>query len=290
MFNYQQAFSRNIGWVTEQEQQKLRQAKVAIAGAGGVGSAHLLTLTRLGISHFNISDFDQFEVHNFNRQAGAMMSTIDQDKVEVMERLAKDINPELTINSYPEGIDESNVEAFLDGVDLYVDSLDFFALSARKLVFAVCTRKKIPIVTAAPLGMGSAVLCFMPGQMDYEQYFCFEGRSELDQYIQFLIGLSPSMLQMPYLVDKSRVDFKARKGPSTIMGVQLCAGMASTFALKILLGRGDVIAAPYGLHFDAYRNKLKKTWRPFGNRGLLPRLMFAIAKRVVTKEQAVKSV
>lgn len=290
MFNYQQAFSRNIGWVTEQEQQKLRQAKVAIAGAGGVGSAHLLTLTRLGISHFNISDFDQFEVHNFNRQAGAMMSTIDQDKVEVMERLAKDINPELTINSYPEGIDESNVEAFLDGVDLYVDSLDFFALAARKLVFAVCTRKKIPIVTAAPLGMGSAVLCFMPGQMDYEQYFCFEGRSELDQYIQFLIGLSPSMLQMPYLVDKSRVDFKARKGPSTIMGVQLCAGMAATFALKILLERGDVIAAPYGLHFDAYRNKLKKTWRPFGNRGLLPRLMFAIAKRVVTRDQAVKSV
>lgn len=290
MFDYQKAFSRNIGWVTEQEQQQLRQAKVAIAGAGGVGSAHLLTLTRLGIGQFNISDFDQFEVHNFNRQAGAMMSTIDQDKVAVMERLAKDINPELAINSFPKGIDASNVEAFLDGVDLYVDSLDFFALEARKLVFAACTRKNIPIVTAAPLGMGSALLCFMPGKMNYEQYFCFEGRSELDQYIQFLIGLSPSMLQMPYLVDKSRVDFKAQKGPSTIMGVQLCAGMAATFALKILLGRGDVVAAPYGLHIDAYRNKLKKTWRPFGNKGLLPRLMFAIAKRVVTKEKAVKTV
>ncbi|SEA58550.1 ThiF family adenylyltransferase [Alkalimonas amylolytica] len=286
MFDYHQAFSRNIGWVTEQEQSRLRQCKVAIAGAGGVGSAHLLTLTRLGISHFSISDFDQFEIHNFNRQAGAMLSTIDQDKVEVMERLARDINPELVIDSYPQGIDASNVDAFLDGVDLYVDSLDFFALEARKLVFAACTAKGIPIVTAAPLGMGSALLCFMPGQMTFEQYFCFEGRSELDQYIQFLIGLSPSMLQLPYLVDKSRVDFKARKGPSTIMGVQLCAGMAATYALKILLQRGDIVAAPYGLHFDAYRNKLKRTWRPFGNKGLLPRLMFAIAKRTVTRAGA----
>lgn len=286
MFDYDQAFSRNIGWVTEQEQARLRQCKVAIAGAGGVGSAHLLTLTRLGIGRFSISDFDQFEIHNFNRQAGAMLSTIDQDKVAVMERLARDINPELEIESYPKGIDASNVDQFLDGVDLYVDSLDFFALEARKLVFAACTEKGIPIVTAAPLGMGSALLCFMPGQMSFEQYFCFEGRSELDQYIQFLIGLSPSMLQMPYLVDKSRVDFKARKGPSTIMGVQLCAGMAATYGLKILLKRGDIVAAPYGLHFDAYRNKLKKTWRPFGNRGLLPRLMFQIAKRAVTRQQA----
>ena len=286
MFDYHQAFSRNIGWVTEQEQSRLRQCKVAIAGAGGVGSAHLLTLTRLGISHFSISDFDQFEIHNFNRQAGAMLSTIDQDKVEVMERLARDINPELVIDSYPQGIDASNVDAFLDGVDLYVDSLDFFALEARKLVFAACTAKGIPIVTAAPLGMGSALLCFMPGKMTFEQYFCFEGRSELDQYIQFLIGLSPSMLQLPYLVDKSRVDFKARKGPSTIMGVQLCAGLAATYALKILLQRGDIVAAPFGLHFDAYRNKLKRTWRPFGNKGLLPRLMFVIAKQTVTRAGA----
>ena len=48
MFNYDKAFSRNIGWVTEEEQQALRGKKVAIAGAGGVGGVHLLTLARLG--------------------------------------------------------------------------------------------------------------------------------------------------------------------------------------------------------------------------------------------------
>jgi hypothetical protein len=120
--------------------------------------------------------------------------------------------------------------------------------------------------------------------MSYEQYFRFEDKkTENEQLIQFLIGLSPAMLQRPYLVDESRVSFIEQKGPSTAMAVNLCAGIAETYALKILLNRGKILAAPWGLHFDAYRNKLVKTWRPLGNRGLLPRIMFNIAKRIVLK-------
>jgi molybdopterin/thiamine biosynthesis adenylyltransferase len=283
MFDYQKAFSRNIGWVTEEEQQILKNKKVAIAGAGGVGGIHLVTLARLGISNFNISDFDDFEVHNFNRQSGAFMSTLGQQKVDVMESIAKDINPESTIKSFPEGIFAHNVDEFLAGVDIYVDALDFFALEARKIVFQKCYEKNIPVVTAAPLGMGCAFLCFMPGKMSYEQYFRFSGKSEDEQLIQFLIGLSPAMLQRPYLVDNSKVSFIEKRGPSTPMAVNLCAGIAGTYVLKILLNRGPVLAAPYGLHFDAYRNKFIKTWRPFGNNGLGQRVMFHIAKKIVAK-------
>ena len=283
MFDYQKAFSRNIGWVTEEEQQILKNKKVAIAGAGGVGGIHLVTLARLGISNFNISDFDDFEVHNFNRQSGAFMSTLGQQKVDVMESIAKDINPESTIKSFPEGIFAHNVDEFLAGVDIYVDALDFFALEARKVVFQKCYEKNIPVVTAAPLGMGCAFLCFMPGKMSYEQYFRFSDKSEDEQLIQFLIGLSPAMLQRPYLVDNSKVSFIEKRGPSTPMAVNLCAGIAGTYVLKILLNRGPVLAAPYGLHFDAYRNKFIKTWRPFGNNGLGQRVMFHIAKKIVAK-------
>jgi len=60
-FHYATAFSRNIGWITETEQEVLRNKRVAIAGLGGVGGSHLLTLTRLGIGKFNISDLDIFE-------------------------------------------------------------------------------------------------------------------------------------------------------------------------------------------------------------------------------------
>ncbi len=283
MFDYQKAFSRNIGWVTEEEQQILKNKKVAIAGAGGVGGIHLVTLARLGISNFNISDFDDFEVHNFNRQSGAFMSTLGQQKVDVMESIAKDINPESNIQSFPGGIFADNVDEFLEGVDIYVDALDFFALEARKIVFQKCYEKNIPVVTAAPLGMGCAFLCFMPGKMSYEQYFRFSGKSEDEQLVQFLIGLSPAMLQRPYLVDNSKVSFIEKRGPSTPMAVNLCAGIAGTYVLKILLNRGPVLAAPHGLHFDAYRNKFTKTWRPFGNNGLVQRVMFHIAKKIVNK-------
>ena len=86
------------------------------------------------------------------------------------------------------------------------------------------------------------------------------------------------MLQRSYLVDRSRVDLYQQRGPSTAIACELCAGMAATEALKILLKRGTVRAAPFGLHYDAYRNKLAKTWRPFGNRNPLQRLGLMIAR------------
>lgn len=284
-FDYNKAFSRNIGWVTEEEQDTLSKKKVALAGAGGVGSEHIVTLSRLGVQNFNISDFDEFEVHNFNRQAGAFMSTIDRPKCEVMKEIALDINPQSNVTEFPEGIFAHNVDEFLEGVDLYVDSLDFFALGARKLVFQKCYEKGIPVITAAPIGMGTAFLCFMPGKMSYEEYFRFEDcETEDEQLVKFLIGLSPSMMHTKYLVVPERADFKAKKGPSTPMGVKFCGGIASTYALKILLGRGELVCAPYGLHFDGYNNKMKKTWRPGGNRNPLQRIAFKIAKKAVLRD------
>ena len=98
-FDYNEAFSRNIGWVTESEQQVLRGKRIAIAGLGGVGGGHLLTLARLGIGSFSIADHDRFDVVNFNRQAGAFVDTLDRPKVEVMASMARGINPELDIRA-----------------------------------------------------------------------------------------------------------------------------------------------------------------------------------------------
>ena len=108
-FNYDVAFSRNIGWVTHDEQTSLRNKRVAIAGCGGVGGLHSLTLARLGVGKLNISDFDQFDIHNMNRQSGAFVSTRDQDKIEVMSRMLLDINPELDIREFPKGIERGHL-------------------------------------------------------------------------------------------------------------------------------------------------------------------------------------
>jgi molybdopterin/thiamine biosynthesis adenylyltransferase len=285
-FDYKQAFSRNIGWVTPAEQETLRQKKVAIAGMGGVGGSHLIVLSRLGIGKFHIADLDVFEQPNFNRQYGAAMSTINAPKAATMARTIKDINPEIEVTNFDHGVTLDNLDQFLEGVDIYVDSLDIFALDIRRAVFARCYEKGIPTITAAPMGMGTAFLVFMPGKMSFEDYFCLEGYDFEDQIIKFVIGVSPTVQQRHYLVDRSSVNFLKKKVPSTAMGIEIAAGVACTNVLKILLGRGQVICAPHGLHFDAYRNRLVKTWRPFGNRHPLQRLMFWYVKRLLSQNNS----
>lgn len=282
-FDYREAFARTVGWVTQAEQATLRGKRIAIAGMGGVGGSHLLTLTRLGIGAFHIADFDTFELANFNRQAGASVSSLGQPKADVLARMARDINPELDVRIFGEGVTRESVSAFLTGVDLYVDGLDFFAVSARRMVFAECARRGIPATTVAPLGMGAALLNFLPGRMTFEAYFRLEGAPEQEQLIRFLVGLSPAMLQRRYLVDPSAVNLAQGRGPSTPMACELCAGIAATEALKILLKRGKVWAAPTGLHFDAFRNRLARTWRPMGNANPIQLAALAIARRQLSR-------
>jgi len=279
-FDYDLAFSRNIGWFTEDEQHILKSKRIAIAGMGGVGGSHLLTLLRLGITKFHLSDFDEFACENTNRQAGANIHTYDKKKLDTMVEMAKAINPDVEIKVFPEGIHQDNAEEFLENVDCYVDSLDFFAVQARILVFKLCAEKAIPATTAAPIGMGTAYLNFLPGKMTFEQYFGLNGFTENEQYLKFFLGLTPAALQKSYLVDPSKLDLAGKKGPSTIIGCQLAAGVTATQVAKIFLNRGKVLNVPWGLHFDAYTNKYKKTWRPGGYKNPIQRLAFNLGKKM----------
>lgn len=283
-FDYDEAFSRNLGWFTEAEQARLRASTVSIAGLGGVGGIHLLTLARLGVGRFRIADFDTFDIPNFNRQVGATMSTVGLPKIDVLSAQARDINPQVVIESFPHGVSPAQPEEFLRGSDVYVDGLDFFAFEARQATFAACHRLGIPAVTAAPLGMGTALLVFSPHGMSFEEYFRLDGCDETERALRFLVGLAPAGLHRPYLVDPSRIDLARRKGPSTMIACNLCAGVAAAETVKLLLGRGDVRVAPWGLQFDAYRNKLVRTWRPGGNRHPLQRLILAIGRRQLLRQ------
>src|SRR3954470_7275001 len=99
-FSYAAAFDRNIGWLTDWEQLTLRGKRVAIAGMGGVGGFHLLTLARLGVGPFHIADLDRFEIENFNRQVGATMASVGRPKVEVLAEMARAINPGLHLKLF----------------------------------------------------------------------------------------------------------------------------------------------------------------------------------------------
>ena len=221
------------------------------------------------------------DVHNLNRQAGAFMPFMGQPKLDTIAKMARDINPEIDLRLFPQGVKPANIDEFLSGVDVYVDGLDFFALPARRMVFAKCREKGIPALTAAPLGMGVAFLYFSPTGMSFEDYFRVEGYEEQEQYARFIAGLSPAMLNRDYLVASEAVNFQEKRGPSTIMACDLCAGVMGTSVLKVLLGRGSLKAVPWGMHFDAYHQKLKLTWRPFGNSNPLQQLLLKFIRPVL---------
>ena len=103
-FSYEQAFARHLGLIAPDEQARLRRARVAILGMGGVGGIHLVTLARLGIGSFRIADPDGFELANFNRQYGANMRTLGRNKAEVMAEEARAINPELDLRVFAEAV------------------------------------------------------------------------------------------------------------------------------------------------------------------------------------------
>lgn len=289
MFNYEKAFSRNIGFLLPSEQQYLRNCRVAIAGMGGVGGIHLITLTRLGIGKFNIADFDEFEVHNFNRQAGANMRTLHHKKVDVMQEQALDINPELKINKFSEGVNEENIDAFLEGVDVYVDGLDAFVVDTRILVFKKCFEKGIPAVTVGPLGMSSALITFLPGKMSFDQYMGLEGKSFVEKMARFLLGLSPSLLHSPSLLLRSSFNAEEKKASSTPMGCVLAAGVMGSEVLKILLRRGKIYPAPWSIQYDAYSHRFKKSYTIFGHRNPLLTLKRKIAIRIFSGNKGKKN-
>lgn len=282
-FDYDLAFSRNIGWFTPEEQQILRSKKVAIAGMGGVGGGHLLALTRLGIGRFVLADFDRFGCENTNRQVGATVDSYGKNKLDVMVDMAKAINPELEITLFREGVNDDNAQTFMTDVDCYVDSLDFFVIDIRRRIFDICARQGIPATTAAPLGMGTAYLNFMPGKMTFEQYFGMAGCNQTEQYLRFLLGLAPAALHRRYLVMPEKIDLANKKGPSTVVGCQLAAGVTAAQVAKIFLNRGDIVCVPKVLQFDAYSNRYQTSWRPWGYRNPIQQLAFHLGKKQIAE-------
>ena len=154
------------------------------------------------------------------------------------------------------------------------------AVGARRVraIVQACGERGIPALTAAPLGMGVSMLCFMPGGMSFEDYFRLEGHPRQEQFARFIAGLSPAMLQRNYLVVPEAVNFAERRGPSTAMACDLCAGVMGVSVLKVLLGRGAIKPAPWAMQFDAYRQSLKFTWRPWGNANPLQQLLLMMIR------------
>ena len=93
-------FSRTEMLIGNEGMEKLKNAKVAVFGLGGVGSFVCEGLARSGIGNFVLVDFDKVDESNINRQLIATTKTIGRNKVDVMKERILDINPEANIEIY----------------------------------------------------------------------------------------------------------------------------------------------------------------------------------------------
>lgn len=104
---------------------KVRQAKVAIVGLGGVGSWCAEALARCGVAQLVLIDLDQIAESNINRQVQALGSTVGAAKVEMLARRIADIHPLCVVHAIEEFVEADNWPALLPGsVDVVIDACD----------------------------------------------------------------------------------------------------------------------------------------------------------------------
>ena len=144
--------SRTALLLGAERMERLRQSHVLVVGTGGVGAYAAEMLVRAGVGRMTLLDADRVQPSNINRQLCALHSTVGEEKVRVLERRFKDINPDLRLVVRPEYLEEQDVEALLDGehFDFIVDAIDTIAPKCALIMGAM--RRRLRIVSSMGAG------------------------------------------------------------------------------------------------------------------------------------------
>ena len=143
-------------------QEKLRRAKVFIAGAGGLGSPIAMYLAAAGVGTIRIVDHDTIELSNLNRQVLHWDENISMRKVDSAAEKIKKLNPRVKVEAIAETVTEANVSQLVGDFDLVVDALD--NLPTRYLLNKAALDKNIPFFHGAVYGFEGRVMTIIPGQ------------------------------------------------------------------------------------------------------------------------------
>jgi molybdopterin-synthase adenylyltransferase len=151
-----------IPGIGEDGQEKLKKARVVIAGGGGLGSPISLYLAAAGVGTLRIIDNDKVELSNLNRQILHWDKDIGKEKAksayEKLRQLNKNVNTE-TINTT---IEENNVSDLVSGFNVIVDAMDNFP--TRYLLNEAAIKHNIPFVHGAVSGLEGRALTVIPGK------------------------------------------------------------------------------------------------------------------------------
>jgi len=175
-------YARNISLtgVGKEGQEKLLKARVLVIGAGGLGSPVISYLSAAGVGHIGIADYDRVELSNLQRQILFETGDLGRLKVDAAKDRALELNPDVTITTYFEKIDEGNIAKHVKDYDIVADGSDNFA--TRFAVNAACHKEGKTLVSAAVRGFEGQVAVFkshLGG--DNPCYRCFVGGEPDDE-------------------------------------------------------------------------------------------------------------
>ncbi len=154
-------------------QQRLKAARVAVVGAGGIGSAAIPALAGAGIGQLTIIDGDRVELSNLQRQPLYRTEDVGQPKAELAARFVATRNPHVAVRVVAERVVPGNAKALLEGHDLILDGTDNFA--TRLLVSDTAIGLGIPLVSAAAQMFQGQVALFGGHKPGRPCYRCFVG-------------------------------------------------------------------------------------------------------------------
>ena len=141
-----------------QGQEKLKNAKVLVVGAGGLGCPALQYLSAAGIGAIGIIDFDKVELHNLHRQILYSTNDVGKPKAETAAEKLKAQNPTISYIVFNEKLDEKNIKKIIPQFDIIVDGSDNFA--TRYLVSDNCVKFNKPLVYGSILKFEAQLAVF----------------------------------------------------------------------------------------------------------------------------------
>jgi molybdopterin/thiamine biosynthesis adenylyltransferase len=254
---YRERFLRSMGIMNERQLAQIKATKIAIGGLG-LGGSIFINLVRTGFENFHVADPDTYERTNINRQRLAKETTVGLRKDDALIKEALEINPDLQITTFRDGVSKNNVGDFLEGVDWVVDVVDVFAVSAKLALNAEANKRGLPIVSCGAIGFGASVVAFDRTTPTFAELSGMNESLDFDTNVRrFVDFICPEIPD--YMADQiERALRRESHIPFVVPGVEIAAAIAVSEIAKEILGLGERVLAPFGIYVDPVEVSLKK--------------------------------
>ncbi len=258
-FDYQEAFSRNIGLLTEVEQTQLRDVTIALCGNMDVVSAYVIALVRQGFEKFKIMDVAILGSGTLT-QGSPQRNERRSSEIETLKESVCNINPGCAMEFFSDRVNDDSAHDFFSGVGLVVDAIDSTLIAVRRSIYDEARTRSIPVLGAESDRFGVRYYVFLPSGPTFDDCFsALQGLRPTDTLLARIGALMPAFFHSSHISEPE----PAHNDWQTLVGtISVRSGIVVIYALKILLKRGSIKAMPYYHQFDVWREhySLRQLW------------------------------